>query len=216
MTKTRRKVPPSTIEEIPVADLEAIVGSPFETWGGHCHEVSIAIVKAQVFKGSRVARGWAKGVVGQHSWIVVGPDCYASNAEIVDPTIWAYSKTVKTVWYGRAEQGWHFPHGAGVIWDGGRPENASPGEEVWLDKSDLSEPAKTFLSYVEPLDYHGWCVLASLPVGGWPAAEIHLALQRDTRLRGCSPIDVLGMLTDINPSALYLPGAEKPQKARQH
>jgi hypothetical protein len=198
-----------TITEVPVEELEAVVGSPLPTWAGHCHQISLAIVRAEVFPGGRVARGTGKGVTSQHSWIVVGPDCYAPKAQIVDPTLFAYHEDIEGVWYGSAKDKMHTPHGSGSIWDDGRPGNAEPGQEVWLDKANLSEAAKTFLSFVEPLDYHGWCRLASLPVGGWPAAEIHGAIARDKRISGAAPIDIVGMLTDLNPNRLYLPGPDR-------
>lgn len=43
----------------------------------------------------------------------------------------------------------------------------------------------------------------------WPAAEIIAAIDDTKALSALVPIDILGMLTDRNPSGLYLPGDEK-------
>lgn len=38
---------------------------PLKRWEHRCHQASITLVKAGV--GTRVARGWCNGVIGQHS-----------------------------------------------------------------------------------------------------------------------------------------------------
>jgi len=185
--------------------VEKAIDKPFETWAHSCHEVSIAIVKSDLIDGPRrVARGWCEGVGSQHSWVVVGNDCYAKNAEIIDPTLWSYDSRVKGLWFGSAADGRHVPHGAGDIWEWGKPRHGG-GEDIAL--TGLSEQAQMFVdTMLAPLDYVGWMVLAAqAPVGGWPAAEIIKALAVHPELSQVPPIDRIGMLTDINPGGLYLP-----------
>lgn len=50
-------------------------------------------------------------------------------------------------------------------------------------------------------------MLANLPVGDWPAAEILGQIADHPDLGHHIPIDVLGMVTDHNPSGLYLAGS---------
>jgi hypothetical protein len=45
--------------------------------------------------------------------------------------------------------------------------------------------------------------LANAPVEGWPAREILTAMAATPRLAACVPIDILGMVTDLNPKGLY-------------
>ncbi len=54
-----------------------------------------------------------------------------------------------------------------------------------------------------PLDRRGWATLAHAPVEGWPAGEI-LGAMCDSGMEAVVPIDIIGMLTDRNPSGLYL------------
>jgi hypothetical protein len=186
------------------AELAAAIGFSEENWRGHCHEVSIAIVKAKVFPVARVARGWGAGITSQHSWVVLGDDCYDDEAELCDPTMF------DDVWYGTYEEGLHTPHGHGSIWDSGRPAtarelNEKPYRPVGYD--ELSGFAKRFLEDMigGELSPQGWSQLIHSPVGGWPAAEIIAMVCADPKLSALVPIDIEGMLTDRNPNGLYLP-----------
>lgn len=199
----------------PAEEVAERIGWPFPAWAQQCHAVSLAIVKAGILPaGSRVARGTAHGVMGQHSWIVVGPgdgtlaDCYADDAAIVDPTLWSYRDDVEGIWVGRAGSGFdHVPHGKGPhIMDWGRPEYPT-GEPIPLAPEAFAKLSATAKSWVRdmfgPLDRRGWMQLASMTVVGWPAAEIIRAMHDTPELAICVPIDRLGMLTDVDPEGLY-------------
>lgn len=176
--------------------------APLDQWGCKCHEASVVLVRSGVLGASRVARGSCEGVGGQHSWVVLGDDCYDARATIVDPTLWSYDADVEGVWVGTADVR-HRPFGAGSIWRWGRPQNAS-GEDFQLKPSKpWSERAKLFLDLLGPLDRNGWITLAHAPVEGWPAAEIIDAMC-ESELKAHVPIDIVGMLTDRNPQGLYL------------
>jgi hypothetical protein len=181
---------------------------PLSQWARRCHGASIAIVNAEIFPVARVARGFTEGVTGQHSWVVLGDDCYDPKLTIVDPTLWSYDDAVQGIWVGRRMgKSSHVPHGAGSIWEWGRP--VSGGEEIMKlePREPFSEQALRFLELLGPLDRQGWARLANAPVEGWPAAEIMPAIN-DT-IGPLVPIDIIGMLTDRNPAGLYLPGDEK-------
>lgn len=191
--------------------LSAIEG-PLERWSLRCHEASLAIVRSGVLGvPCRVARGLCAGVLGQHSWVVVGMDCYDSHAMIIDPTLWSYRKDVQGIWRGTRAQYQHSPHGMGNIFHWGK---AGPPEgEVINLTTPLSFEAEKFLALFsdgEGLDMRAWSLLLHAPVGGWPAAEIHNAARDDPRLKDLAPIDLVGMLTLRNPGRLYLAdGGEK-------
>jgi hypothetical protein len=187
-----------------IADVEAITGAPFAETHHQCHAISHAIVQSGFYPLARVARGTATGVGGQHSWVVVGDDCYAPRARIVDPTLWSYDDRVSGVWHGTAADGAHRPRGAGRIWDHGRPpEPTGPVIDLAVDPG---RPARVFLEFAAPrgLDRHGWRLLADSPVGGWPAGDIIAAMADTPDLAALVPIDVLGMITDRNPGGVYL------------
>lgn len=188
--------------DLTVERIEGVINLPREQWAGSCHSVSLAVVKAGLIDGGRVARGFCSGVLSQHSWIVAG-DPYAPDAWIVDPTLWTYRDDVHDVWVGSASQGLHVPHGAGSIWEWGRPTTQG-GAPIVLNRDGLSQIAVAFLDLIEPLDRKGWMMLlSSAPVGGWPAAEIVARAAADDRLRTLIPVDRVGMLTDLNPYGLY-------------
>lgn len=189
---------------------------PLEMWACNCHTASIHLVRSGAIEGPcRVARGGCQGVAGQHSWVVLGHDCYDDNAEIIDPTLWSYDKTVKGVWYGSYRDGRHTPHGKGLIWNFGRPETAEEAGEEPMELTPAkpwSYEAERFLDLLGPLSYDGWIKLAHYPVEGWPAGEIIDAMCNTADLKipgatmeGYVPVDRVGMLTDRNPSGLYLP-----------
>lgn len=199
----------TTLIDLPTLDPDVIasrIGIPFAAWACQCHAISLAVVKAGILPGSRVARGSCREVPAQHSWIVVGDDCYAPDAVIVDPTLWSYDPTVTGIWTGTAEDGRHVPHGGhGDIWDWGRP---TKGDELAVSLhpeayAKLSPIARGFLTLLGPLDRRGWANLADAPVRGWPAAEIIEAMYDTPEIQPLIPIDRVGMLTDRNPRGLY-------------
>lgn len=176
---------------------------PLDHWAARCHGASYAIVEAELWT-CRVARGMCKGVSSQHSWVVLGTNCYDRKAGIIDPTLWSYDDDVKGIWSGSMEDGLHTPHGTGSIWEWGRP--VSGGDKpMELDPGEtpFSVEALAFLDALGPLDRMGWARLANAPVEEWPAAEIMPAINRS--IGPLVPIDIIGMLTNENPSGLYLP-----------
>lgn len=181
-------------------------------WAGQCHAASFAIVKAGVFPVARVARGTARGVTSQHSWVVVSADAYDRDAMIVDPTLWSYNPNVSGVWVGTYRDDVHYPKGRwDSIWDHGRPPY--PVEEpieIVEPEGGWSDRARDFLDLVGPLDIRGWMALGSGCVHGWPAGEIIAAMEATPRLGGLAAIDYVGMLTDRNPGGLYLPDDWSP------
>lgn len=193
------------------------IGRPVDDWAHQCHAVSLEIVRSGILGvPARVARGWTPGVRGQHSWVVYAhpdrpdalPDCYDDEAHILDATLWSYDPTVPKLLWVQAFDRPHTPHGAGSIFDAGRPAPADgPVIELEAPAGGWSAAAHDFLQILGPLDRRGWAVLANLPVGDWPAAEILGQLADHPDLGHHIPIDVLGMLTDRNPSDLYLAAA---------
>ena len=184
--------------------IEEILGYPFNQTAYLCHGVSLDLVKSKEpeFMGGRVARGLARGVIGQHSWIVLG-NPYDPQAKIIDPTLWSYDSRISGV---HIQDGWgtrYCPHGGkGTIWQYGRPP-APTGEILTIDESELSHLAKTFLELCGPLDARGWVFLGDAPVEGWPADEIYTAAWHSDMVRPIIPIDKIGMATDINPHGMY-------------
>lgn len=179
--------------------------APLDRWAGQCHAASVELMRSGQFGVCRVARGSADGVAAQHSWLVLGDDCYADNATIIDPTLWSYDKTVKGVWVGGYRDGRHRPHGKGSIWSWGRPDAATGPVIELTPRQPFSQDARDFLELLGPLDMRGWAQLAHAPVEGWPAGEIIDALCENPILKAHVPIDIVGMLTDRNPGGLYLP-----------
>lgn len=193
----------STPLTIDVATIERAISLRFEDWAHSCHRVSIAIIKSGVLPvPGRVARGWAKEVTSQHSWIALG-DPYNPSTPLLDPTLWSYRPGVEGVWQGTLQAGIHSPHGNASVWDTGQPiYQGGPG--IRLDRSDLSVAAIAFLDLIEPLDYRGWCALMNGGMLEWPASEIVSRAYGDHRIMSAIPIDIVGMLTDHNPGGLYL------------
>lgn len=204
---------PTTIDWSDHDQIAADIDWPFEKWAHQCHAVSIAIVKH--YGIGRVARGSARGVMGQHSWITLG-DPYDPDATIVDPTLWSYDDTVTGIIVTTIDAGRHHPHGWAdglniMAW--GCPEAGGEPEIKLTPTTPLSGHAVAFLdmcrSAAGPLDRRFYMSLAShAPVGGWPAAEIITALCETPELAFVVPVDIEGMLTDRNPGGLYLPGGE--------
>lgn len=191
-----------------VKGLERMLGRPLSDYYHDCHAGSLAVVRTGVFgtpgEGVRVARGGCKGVLGQHSWIVIGADPYRPSAVVADPTLWSYRTGVKPyVAIAPNSRSTWVPHGSGSIWQKGHPDNCDPAQAVELDWAEPpSGAAQVFLDALGPLDKHGWIQLAHYPVEGWPAGEIIGAIA-DTFGKVHVPVDILGMVTDRNPGGLY-------------
>lgn len=193
-----------TLRELTRPEVAELIGVPFAEWRGNCHGVSLAIVQRGLAgPDARVARGFCAGVRSQHSWIAASGDCYDRDAPIVDPTLWCHRDDVRGIWYGTLADGLHVPHGAGSIWEAGRPRPASEEPIALEPRVPLSPEALSFLALLGPLDRRGWMALANLPVGGWPAGEILAAMDDTPALSAVVPIDRIGMLTDRNPGGLY-------------
>lgn len=176
---------------------------PLKQWAQRCHEASLALVQAGV--ADRVARGFGKYVGLNHSWAVVGFDCYDKKAVIIDPTLWSYTGKAPSIWIGTLEDGMHKPPGMGDILHWGRPEHQGGKTVALTPKKKLSEDALFIIEMIGPLDRKGWATLANhAPVQGWAAGEIFAAMDDTEDLRALVPIDKMGMLTDRNPGGLYL------------
>lgn len=174
-------------------------------WFHKCHQASLCLIRSGVLEGrARVARGFAEGVSSQHSWIVLGDDCYDRDATIIDSTLWSYRKDVSGIWVGTMRDEIHHPHGEGSIWDWGKPRNGGGKVIKLTPKQPLSKDAKRFIKLLGPLDRSGWHTLAAVaPVEGWPAGEIYAAMEDTKALSTLVPIDRIGMLTERNPGNLY-------------
>jgi hypothetical protein len=203
MIRSRSELAPMTRAEL--APWAEGVLAPLDGWAAQCHAASLKLVQHGALGACRVARGWCDGVVGQHSWVVLGDDCYDDAAVIIDPTLWSYDDTVQGVWVGTYRKGRHEPHGKGSIWKWGRPNDPTGPIVTLTPREPFSSNAEAFLELLGPLDFEGWCRLANAPVGMWPAGEILSAIEDTKGLSGRVPIDILGMLTDQNPQGLYLP-----------
>ena len=170
---------------------------PYTEWHNRCHEISLKIIRANlVGMTARIARGTA-AEIGVHSWISMG-NPYAEGISYVDPTRWSWvTPDNPHIEVTSLEAGTHIPQGHGNIWDYGRPPYPT-GETVNLNWAELSSEAKSFLDIVGPLDLNGWRVLLNSPVGGWPSKEIITAADKDPRLSAYIPVDVIGMLTNLD------------------
>jgi hypothetical protein len=195
--------------------IEDAISIPREQWAMRCHEISLAIVRTMFEPGdARVARGFCKGVPSQHSWVVtdqtvegsiIGADCYDERCIIWDSTWWSYTGGDPEVWTTTTAEGFHTPHGTGSIWQWGRPNPATGPVVTLTPRKPWTPEAELFLSMLGPLDREGWIMLAHAPVEKWPAAEIIDAMC-ESGLEGYVPIDIVGMLTDRNPSGVYMRG----------
>lgn len=201
MNRDRRFTPEERL------DVLAALGD-LERWDKDCHAASIHLVKTRIFPDARVARGSCRGVGSQHSWVVLG-NPYDPDA-IVDPTLWSYVPDVTGVVFADAaadKRAW-VPHGSGSIFRFGCPASGD-GEE--MVPPGLSREAEVFLdlcrsAHGSTLDRRFWAGLFNSPMGGWPSAEIIEACAKDRRFSALIPIDVVGMLTDLDPGGLYLAG----------
>lgn len=177
--------------------------APLDRWATQCHAASIELVRSGKLGEARVARGTCRSVAGQHSWVVLGNDCYDENATIVDPTLWSYDNSTSGVWVGTYRDGIQRPHGKGSIWEWGRPAEAVNEPVELTPRKPFSPAAESFLRLLGPLDAEGWRMLAHAPVEGWPAGEIIDAMC-ESGFEAVLPIDIVGMTTERNPSGLYL------------
>ena len=204
----RRRIVDWTAPQV-IKDIAEQVDSDWRTWWHNCHAASLKIVRARVIDGARVARGTARGIGGQHSWIVVG-NPYKPDA-IYDPTRWSYEQQFVGFRIDDAVVGDYRPHGAGHFFKGSPPQHHG-GETIHLTPRDggvWSTEAREWLRLVgAPFDSHGWAEVAHLPVEGWPAGEVFAAMDANPKLQALIPIDILGMTTDLNPQGLYLPEEE--------
>lgn len=187
---------------------------PFEEWAHACHAISCQIVR-HIEPTARVARGICDGVGSQHSWVVLGPDCYDPEAPIVDATLWSYDPQVEGIWTGSIEDGRHRPFGLGPhIMELGCPRSGGGPEIELTPRRPLSEEAEWWLGMFRsqlagaPLDWEFWAGLSNMSVVGWPAGEFIEAMHWTRDLSVVVPIDKLGMLTQINPGRAYLAGPE--------
>jgi hypothetical protein len=180
---------------------------PLQNWYHDCHGASAKVVGDGAFAPCRLARGVCQGVGSQHSWVVLGDDCYDETATIIDPTLWSYDPAVVGILVCSMEDGRHRPHGSGSIWDWGKPVSGGGAPITLEPKEPFSDAALLFLELLGPLDRDGWIMLANGPVEQWPAAEIMPAIE-DT-VGPVVPIDIIGMLTDRNPTGVYLAAPEQ-------
>jgi hypothetical protein len=182
-------------------EFEELVGTPLVDFAYQCHAASLALVHA--LGEGRVARGTRPGVLAQHSWVVLGNDCYSPAAKVLDPTLWSYQNQHPYVWNGLSVEGLYCPHGSGSIWAYGRPPRPTgPVIELAVDPG---EEATAFLEFCAPkgLDREGWSVLLHAPVEDWPAAAVVEAAYQTPAIAALLPVDIVGMLTDLNPGELY-------------
>jgi hypothetical protein len=193
------KAPDLTLEAV-----EEAIG-PLDALAQQCHGASLALVRSGLLpKGSRVARGSARGVGAQHSWVLVDPQngVYDQANWVIDITLWSYIPDVPRLYVAKARRWPHVPHGSGSIWRGAyRPPD--PVEDVIY--LDVPPSARKFLEVACPdgLDRRGWQSLFNSPMQGWPSAEVIEAARQHPELRNLVPIDIAGMLTDENPGGLY-------------
>jgi hypothetical protein len=202
--------------ELPAVDIAAIEDAigPLEGYARRCGGASVRLVESGLYPGARVARGWVRGILGQHSWVCLG-DPYRPKTPVVDLTLWSYKQPdaapqwvrsadqAVAAWVGRVEDKPHHPHGWGVLWPQDWPEPGDGPPVPLTPRTPLSGYAQMFLEHLGPLDRRGWSRLVNGPVGGWPASEIIDAVCDTQELVALVPIDIEGMLTDRNPGGAY-------------
>jgi hypothetical protein len=186
-----------------VAQVEEAIG-PLERYAHLCHGASLALVRSGLLPtGSRVARGGAKGVGAQHSWVVVTPKMgvYDQSNWVVDITLWSYVPEAPRLYIGKARQWPHTPKGSGHL----RHAPAGRTGPVLGTDVELSSGARLFLDMWAPegMDQRAWDILLGGPMQGWPSKEIVAAAYHTKALRHLVPIDIVGMVTDENPNNLY-------------
>lgn len=196
------------LKRVSVPEYEEAVDLPVADWARMCHAVSLALVRSGLVTEltghrARVARGSTRGVGAQHSWAVLGDDCYSSTAVVVDLTLWSYDPSAPVVCVQRTGDRPHVPQQAGSIMARPLPEHQG-GETIELAPSrPLGLRAQSFLDLLGPLDARGWAMLAHGPMQDWPSPDIITAMKETPELAALVPIDVVGMLTEHNPGGLY-------------
>ena len=196
------------LAHLPVLDYEQAIGRSLTDWTRDCHGVSLALVRSGLVTEvtghrARVARGYAAGVDSQHSWIVLGDDCYGATVPVLDLTLWSYLPKAPVVYTGMAGALPHRPHQSDSIFAAGMPTNQG-GPVVELTPSKpLGLRAEGFLRILGPLDARGWSQLAHSPMQDWPSSDIVSAMYETKELTALIPIDIVGMLTEHNPGELY-------------
>lgn len=198
--------PPIPLAELTLEHIRRATGMGRSLMHHNCHATSLALVRSGLLGpagpgNARVARGTCRGVGGQHSWVVLG-DPYHGDAPIIDATLWSYRDDVSDAWTGTMDEGLHVPHGWGSIWSYGKPAHGG-GPDIELAVPLPKGGAAGFMDMMLPLDRRGWSALANAPVLGWPAGDVFAAMADTPELSSLVPIDVLGMVTDRNPSGLY-------------
>lgn len=196
------------LEQISIPELEDTLGLPLDRWRQACHEISLRLVRSGLITErtghrARVARGKAPRVGSQHSWVVLGANCYDPGTLVVDLTRWSYDPHQPVVLVGTAHDLGVIPHGHASILTYGRPSHQG-GPTIELEpKTRLDPHSQAFLDMLGPLDIRGWTQLACAPVLDWPSPQIISAMYETEALRALVPIDVVGMLTEHNPEGLY-------------
>ena len=199
----------------PLEQIADAIGLPLDEWHGNCHTVSLAMLREGIVQG-RVARGTARGVGSQHSWIALcdpslsplTPAVYDPAVPILDPTLWCYREDVEGLWHGTLADDIHFPHGGRRVWDTGCPM-PGVGEPIVFD--GLPSSAAAFVRFLDnqnggrPLDLEGWSRLVHGGLRGIPELSALVEAAADhPDLRARIPIDIIGMHTSRNPGGLYL------------
>lgn len=161
--------------------------APLSRWAKRCHEASLELARHM---GGRVARGMCPATMSQHSWLVLGNDCYDPDAVIIDPTLWSYDQSVDGVWVGTARNQLHYPHGRGSIWNYGKPTRPTGDIIVLTPTRPLSADAQDFYHL-----WNRWIVRAGqhwrirrsvvgLPVKSWRRWTTQRRCRRSCRLIG--------------------------------
>lgn len=182
---------------------------PPSTWGGRCHEISLSIVGSGALpEGARVARGFCRGVRGQHSWISIG-DPYDPSSWVIDPTLAVLLRGSPELFVALLRDSPHTPHGGfSDIWAYGKPE-AGGGEIIELEREGLSDEALLFLELLGPMDRSAWSTLFNAPIRGWPAGEIIERAYGDDRLPSEPNVEARGsILLDREPEMMKLDASE--------
>jgi hypothetical protein len=185
--------------------LERALGHSLREFAWDSHRAALTLVREGLVQG-RVARGWCRPYVkGLHSWVVQSHDPYSPVAWVIDVTLWCRDARFPPV-YQRKNLELHSPLGYGH-WSMATELPRYSGGPVIEPYQQLSRKAQEFLGHFAPdgrLDRGGWASVARLPVLGWPAKEIITVMIQTPRLRKLVPVDVAGMLTDVNPGRGFL------------
>lgn len=187
--------------------VEEAIHRPLTDFAHQCHAASVALVESGLLQRYAdgepifVARGRARGIMSQHSWVTVGTPYDPTT--IVDLTMWSYNPCIDTVRIldGADASSHYVPHGLSG-------ENASEAlRDMVLEMDpihlDVSDPQAAAFLRGRVLDVRAWMKLFSCNVSTYPARAIIEAAHRNDRLRALIPIDLVGMLTEINVGGAY-------------